>query len=390
MKIQANVLFDQIDQEIKKGTRYISLRGSSRSGKTVSALQTVILECLVNENTIVTIARETQVSIKNTILVDFKEVLEQLQIWEDSRFNKVDLVYRFSNKSIIRFVGLDDQTGKLRGLKSSVVLVDEVNTVSKSSFIQLDIRTEKYILMCYNPEIPTDWWGLDFETRSNGCVIVSTWRDNAFLEQSIIDSIMSLKDTDPDLWLIYSESQIVAPRELVFVKPEVYKDLPWGIKETYYGLDFGFSQDPSALVEVSVKDKEIYIREIIYEPGLTNEDLAFLIKDKGITRMDTIVADSSEPKSIAELNRLGLSVRGVKKGAGSVLFGIQKMRQFKIRIQEDSVNLIQEFDNYRYKKDRSGRVTSQTDGRSGDHAIDAVRYCVSEFLDNKPKKFTFV
>lgn len=390
MKIQANVLFDQIDQEIKKGTRYISLRGSSRSGKTVSALQTVILECLVNENTIVTIARETQVSIKNTILVDFKEVLEQLQIWEDSRFNKVDLVYRFSNKSIIRFVGLDDQTGKLRGLKSSVVLVDEVNTVSKSSFIQLDIRTEKYILMCYNPEIPTDWWGLDFETRSNGCVIVSTWRDNAFLEQSIIDSIMSLKDTDPDLWLIYSESQIVAPRELVFVKPEVYKDLPGGIKETYYGLDFGFSQDPSALVEVNVKDKEIYIREIIYEPGLTNEDLAFLIKDKGITRMDTIVADSSEPKSIAELNRLGLSVRGVKKGAGSVLFGIQKMRQFKIRIQEDSVNLIQEFDNYRYKKDRSGRVTSQTDGRSGDHAIDAVRYCVSEFLDNKPKKFTFV
>ena len=390
MKIQANVLFDQIDQEIKKGTRYISLRGSSRSGKTVSALQTVILECLVNENTIVTIARETQVSIKNTILVDFKEVLEQLQIWEDSRFNKVDLVYRFSNKAIIRFVGLDDQTGKLRGLKSSIVLVDEVNTVSKSSFIQLDIRTEKYILMCYNPEIPTDWWGLDFETRSNGCVIVSTWRDNAFLEQSIIDSIMSLKDTDPDLWLIYSESQIVAPRELVFVKPEVYKDLPWGIKETYYGLDFGFSQDPSALVEVSVKDKEIYIREIIYEPGLTNEDLAFLIKDKGITRMDTIVADSSEPKSIAELNRLGLSVRGVKKGAGSVLFGIQKMRQFKIRIQEDSVNLIQEFDNYRYKKDRSGRVTSQTDGRSGDHAIDAVRYCVSEFLDNKPKKFTFV
>ena len=390
MKIQANVLFDQIDQEIKKGTRYISLRGSSRSGKTVSALQTFILECLVNENTIVTIARETQVSIKNTILVDFKEVLEQLQIWEDSRFNKVDLVYRFSNKSIIRFVGLDDQTGKLRGLKSSIVLVDEVNTVSKSSFIQLDIRTEKYILMCYNPEIPTDWWGLDFETRSNGCVIVSTWRDNAFLEQSIIDSIMSLKDTDPDLWLIYSESQIVAPRELVFVKPEVYKDLPGGIKETYYGLDFGFSQDPSALVEVSVKDKEIYIREIIYEPGLTNEDLAFLIKDKGITRMDTIVADSSEPKSIAELNRLGLSVRGVKKGAGSVLFGIQKMRQFKIRIQEDSVNLIQEFDNYRYKKDRSGRVTSQTDGRSGDHAIDAVRYCVSEFLDNKPKKFTFV
>lgn len=391
MRIKANVLFEKIDAEIKSGKRYVSLRGSSRSGKTVCALQTVVLECLINPNTTVTIARETQVSIKNTILLDFKEVLEQLQIWEDSRFNKVDQVYRFSNGSVIRFIGLDnDASGKLRGMKSTICVIDEVNTISKNSFIQLDIRTEKYILMCYNPEIPTDWWGLDYETRPNGCVIVSTWRDNVFLEQSIIDSIMSLKDTDPDLWLIYSESQIVAPRELIFVKPEVYEELPGGIKETYYGLDFGFSQDPTALVEVKVKDKEIFIRELIYEPGLTNEDLAFLIKDKGVTRMDNIVADSSEPKSIAELNRLGLQVRGVKKGSGSVLFGIQKMRQFKIRVHKDSVNLIQEFDNYRYKKDRSGRVTTQTDGSSGDHAIDAVRYVVSEFIDNKPKKFTFV
>jgi phage terminase large subunit len=113
-----------------------------------------------------------------------------------------------------------------------------------------------------------------------------------------------------------------------------------------------------------------------------------VLKDKGISRMDNIVADSSEPKSIAELNRSGLNVRGVKKGTGSVLFGIQKLRQFKIHIHKDSHNLITEFTNYRYKKDRQGRITNQTEG--DDHALDALRYVVSEFLNTKPKPFTFV
>jgi phage terminase large subunit len=188
--------------------------------------------------------------------------------------------------------------------------------------------------------------------------------------------------------MIYSEGQIVPPREVVYQKPQVYEDEPQGIKQTYYGLDFGFARDVCAVVEVKVRDKELFIKEVLYEAGLTNEDLTFVLKDKGISRMENIVADSSEPKSIAELNRNGLNVRGVKKGAGSVLFGIQKLRQFKINVHKDSHNLITEFTNYRYKKDRQGRITNQTEG--DDHALDALRYVVSEFLDTKPTKFTFV
>ena len=388
MKLKANVLFEEVSEKIKEGKRYISLRGSSRSGKTVCAIQTVILHCLVTPKSTITIARETQVSIKNTIFIDFKEQMEALQIWDDSRYNKVEMIYRFTNGSIIRFIGLDDTTGKLRGLKSSVCLLDEVNTITLSSFVQLDIRTSEYILMCYNPEIPTDWWGLEYESKENGCVLISTWRDNVFLDQRIIDSINSLKETDHDLWLIYSEGQIVPPREVVYQKPQIYEDEPQGIRQTYYGLDFGFAQDVCAVVEVKVRDKELFVKEILYEPGLTNEDLTFVLKDRGITRMDNIVADSSEPKSITELNRNGLNVRGVKKGAGSVLFGIQKLRQFKINVHKDSHNLITEFTNYRYKKDRQGRITNQTEG--DDHALDALRYVVSEFLDSKQSKFTFV
>jgi phage terminase large subunit len=388
MKLQANELFAQIQLKIQEGLRYIFLRGSSRSGKTVAAIQTLVVECLSNPKTTVTIARETQVSIKNTILIDFKEVMEQLDMWVDGRYNKVDMVYRFDNGSLVRFVGLDDTTGKLRGMRSDIVLIDEVNTVSISSFVQLDIRTTKYVMGAYNPEIPTDWWGLDYEKRDNGCVLISTWRDNAFLDQRIIDSINSLKETDHDLWLIYSESQIVPPREIVYQKPNTYETLPQGIKYTYYGIDFGFSQDPCAVVEVFVKDKEVYVKELVYERGLTNEDLIYLLKDRGINRNNDIVCDSAEPKSIEELKRGGLNVRGVRKGANSVLFGIQKLRQHKVFVHKDSTNLINEFDNYRYRKDRSGRITNSTDGPA--HGLDALRYVMSEFIDNKPRKFTVI
>lgn len=389
MKLQANELFEQIREKVLEGKRYIFLRGSSRSGKTRAAIQTLIIEALTNKKITITIARETQVSIKNTILVDFQEEMEKLDLWHDKAYNKVDMVYRFDNGSVVRFIGLDDKTGKLRGLKSDIVMVDEVNTIEMSSFVQLDIRTERYVITAYNPEIPTDWWGLDYEKKDNGCVLISTWRENAFLDQRIIDSINSLKETDHDLWLIYSESQIVPPREIVYQKPDLFDQEPQGIKYTYYGLDFGFSSDPAALVQVKVKDKELYVRELIYQQGLTNDDLLHLIRNEyNLDRTCDIVADSAEPKSIEELNRGGLKVRGVSKGANSVLFGIQKVRQHKIFVHRDSPNLIQEFDNYRYKKDRSGRVTNQTQGM--DHLLDGLRYVVAEFIDNKPKKFAII
>lgn len=389
MKIKANELFAQIQQKIDQGVRYLFLRGSSRSGKTIAALQTLVVTALSKPKTTITIARETQSSIKNTILVDFKEVMEQLEIWVDGRYNKVDMVYRFDNESLIRFIGLDDTTGKLRGMRSDIVMIDEINTISVSSFVQLDIRTTQYIMGAYNPEIPIDWWGLDYEKKDNGCVLVSTWRDNAFLEQRIIDSIQSLKETDYDMWMIYSESKIIPPREMVFQRPLQYEGEPENIKQTYYGLDFGFATDVCAFVQVQVNANEIYCKELIYKGGLTNQDLLHLMKEHGITRSSDVVADSAEPKSIVELNRGGLSVRGVKKGQDSVLYGIQKMRQYKIYLHKDSSNLIQEFDTYRYRKDRSGRITNQTEGY-GDHLIDSIRYVVSEFIDNKTKKFTFV
>lgn len=388
MKIQATKIFADINTAVQEGKRYIFLRGSSRSSKTTSAVQYLIVEALKTPNISITIARATQVSIKNTIMVDFIELLEQMDILHEGKLNKVDMTYTFPNGSVIRFVGLDDTTGRLRGLKSTIVMVDEYNTIDRNSFVQLDIRTERYIICCYNPEVEEDFWGFDYEKKDNASLFVSSWRDNPFLSKEIINSIMELKDIDFDLWQIYSEGKLVPPREKIFIQPETFTGTPANIKSTYIGLDFGYGADPCAVVRVDVSsDNKIYATELIYEHGLTNEDLMYMMGEVGIDKSLEIVADSSEPKSIEQLRRAGWKVRGVKKGDGSVLFGIQKMRTFKIYVNEISTNLIQEFRAYKFKRDRSGRLTNTPEGQ--DHLLDALRYSVMEFVDKPKAKYSF-
>jgi phage terminase large subunit len=382
MELETTVLYLDIEDAIKNGKRYIFLRGSSRSGKTFTALQHLIITALTNPHTTITIARETQVSIKNTILVDFKDLMESLELWDTSRFNKVEMVFRMTNGSTIRFIGLDDTTGKLRGMKSDYIFIDEVNTIEKSSFIQLDIRCEKYIIAAYNPEVTSSWWGFEFENKENGIMLHSTWRMNPFLDERIIKSIQDLKKIDPEMYEIYSEGRIVEPREKIFIQPKTYKDEP-KYKYRYIGIDWGYSSDECAVIEVLNEGKNIFVKELFYKAETTIEDLIYELQQQGIDKSVEIVADSSEPKSIEELRRAGFRIRGVKKGKGSVLWGISKVKQYNTLIHEDSLNLINEFENYKFKKDRSGRQTNQVTGK--DHLLDALRYVVTEFIVEQDK-----
>jgi phage terminase large subunit len=387
MRIQATKIFHDIDEAVKGNKRYIFLRGSSRSSKTISALQYLIVEALKTPSLAITIARATQVSIKNTILVDFKNIMEDLDIFHTGKFNKVDMTYTFPNSSIIRFVGLDDTTGRLRGLKSNMVMVDEINTIERDSWVQLDIRCENYLIGCYNPEVSEDSWIFDYEKKDNAILYVSSWRDNPFLDETIIQSIMELKEIDYDLWLIYSEGSLVPPRERIYNSPETFTETPKNIKATYIGIDWGFAGDECGVVKIVVDGGGVYAEELLYETNLTNEDLIYKLKEMGIDKYTEIVADGSEPKSIETLRRAGFRIRGVKKGAGSVLYGIQLLRTTKLFIHENSKNLLSEYQNYKFKKDRSGRQTSVPEGK--DHLLDALRYCVMEFLDKPQIKYSF-
>ena len=389
MNIKATKIFADIDEGVKKEKRYIFLRGSSRSSKTISAVQYLIVEALSNPGISITIARSTQVSIKNTILVDFKTIMEQMDIFHTGKFNKVDMTYTFTNGSIIRFVGLEDITGRLRGLKSSIVMVDEVNTIDRDSWVQLDIRCEKYMIACYNPEVEEDSWIFDYEKRDNGVLYKSSFLDNPFLTKEIIQSLNDLKDIDPDLYKIYALGELVPPREKIYIQPTLFTEEPQNIKATYIGIDYGYASDECGVVRVDVDGEGVlYATELLYEVGLTNQDLIFKLRELGIDRNYEIVSDSSEPKSIEEIRRAGFRIRGVKKGDGSVLYGIQKMRTFKIKINQNSKNLISEFQNYKFKKDRQGRLTNIPDGK--DHLLDPLRYVVMEFVDKPKTKYSFL
>lgn len=375
MKIRTTELFEKINNSVIENKRYIFLRGSSRSGKSVTAIQYIIIQALTNPNSIITIARETQSSIKNTILMDFIEQMGSIGIFKPDKYNKNEMTYRYDNGSYIRFIGLDDTSGKLRGMKSDIVFIDEVNTIDKKAFIHLDIRCGKFILCAYNPEVELNWWGFEYENKENGIMLHSTWRQNPFLDERIVKSILELKEIDPEMYEIYSEGLIVERKEKVFRTPSICNEIP-ETKNKYIGIDWGYSNDECAVVLVVNKDKELYLKELIYRKGVTNEDLIFLLKDLGIDRTYNIVGDSAEPKSIQDLKRAGFNIRGVKKD--SVLYGIQKMKQYKIFVEVGSENLMNEFEGYRFKKDRSGNLTNALQGN--DHLLDGVRYVVTEFL----------
>lgn len=389
MRIQATKIFQDIVEAVSNQKRYIFLRGSSRSSKTISALQYLIVEALTTPNISITIARSTQVSLKNTIMVDFKSIMEGMDILHQGRLNKVDMTYTYTNGSIIRFVGLDDTTGRLRGLKSTMVMVDEVNTIDRDSWVQLDIRCERYMIACYNPEVEEDSWIFDYEKKDNGCLYKSSFLDNPFISPEIAQSLRDLKDLDPDLYKIYALGELVPPREKIYQQPPTFTGTPKNIKATYIGLDFGYSSDECGVVRVDVDgDGIIYATELLYEVGLTNQDLMYKLRELGIDRGYEIVADSSEPKSIEEIRRGGFRVRGVKKGDGSVLYGIQKTRTRKIMVNQISKNLISEFQGYRFKRDRQGRLTNVPEGR--DHLLDPLRYIIMEFVDKPNVRYSFV
>jgi phage terminase large subunit len=212
---------------------------------------------------------------------------------------------------------------------------------------------------------------------------------NPFLSPEIIKSIEDLKELDPDLYAVYALGQLVPPREKIFIQPEIFTGTPANIKATYIGIDFGYSMDECGVVRVDVDgDGKLYATELLYEVGLTNPDLIYKLKEMGIDRNYEVVCDSSEPKSIEDLRRGGFRIRGVKKGDGSVLYGINKMRTFKIYVNENSKNLISEFQNYKFKRDRQGRLTSVPEGK--DHLIDPFRYIVMEFVDKPRIKYSFL
>lgn len=392
MKLEGTGVFDDLWQALSnKSIRGIVLEGGSRSSKTWSICQAIYLTGL-QEPKRIAIARFRRTWIKPTVLDTFKKVLQGLEVWEEEAFNKTDLIYS-AHGSTFEFYGLDDSQ-KLHGIETDYFWLNEAIETSKDDFDQLEQRCKGKWILDYNPSTDEHWIYDNVLKRDDVVLIHSTMLDNTFLDQHIRDKINSYEPTpenktrgtaDEYKWKVYGLGQRSRREGAIYENWTEVKDFPTGYKWKAYGLDFGFTNDPTALVEVVYQEGKLWVKELLYESGLTNADIA---QRCGLQRSDEIIADSAEPKSIEEIRRSGFRIRPVAKGQDSVRSGIDKLKSVQIMVHQDSVNVIRELRNYAWKRDyKTNQVTNQPED-DNNHALDALRYVAMEKLKVNAGKYT--
>jgi phage terminase large subunit len=372
MKKQAKPYYDL--KQSKK--RLCVLQGGTRSGKTYSILLGLIEFAYKNKGKglYITIARKTMPSLRGTAMRDFFDILKKENLYNEAHHNKsnhLDSLYG----NYFEFISVD-QPARVRGRKRDILFLNECNEFGFEEYTQLALRTTFKIIIDFNPSDEYHWLYTQIidADRNDVDFHISTYKDNPFLDKTTISEIERLKEVDKNLWRVFGEGQRGVATETIFPSFNIIDSIPENAKEIAIGLDFGFSADPTSLVKVYKHDLDLYIDELIYEKGLTNQDIAHKIKDLGIDRSIEIYADSAEPKSIEEIFRMGgINIKPAKKGADSIRIGIDVLKRHKINITKRSINAIKEFRNYKWIKNKNNEITNKPID-AFNHAVDAVRY----------------
>ena len=350
-------------------TRFQHHVGGTRSGKTYGIIQWLIIQAIQRQLRI-NIVRKSHPALRRTAMRDFKEAMASMGIWELDRWHDSRSEYTFASGATMQFISADDEQ-KLRGVKSDYLFVDEANELNEEEAFQLGIRTSKKIIWAYNPTIsPYHWLRKQYGDKEVS-VHHTTYKDNPFLPQEQINAIEDLQTKNPKYWSIYGLGEYAGnDRQIYGFK--VIDEIPSGAEFICYGIDFGFSSDPTAMVGLWKWGDNIYLREHLYEPGLTTGDIAGRFRKLDVGRKE-IWGDSAEPRLIEELHRQGFNIKPVKKGPDSIRYGIALMLNYNIHIEKGSQNLLNEFYSYQWATDKSGTVTDTPE--SGlDHLADAARY----------------
>jgi len=366
----------------KSSTRITCLQGGTRSSKTYSLCQLFIVKALKETGKVFTICRKTLPALKGTAYRDVLELLKELGLYLEENHNKSELSYSL-NGNLIEFISVD-QPQKIRGRKRDYLWLNEANEFTYEDYQQLILRTTGKVYLDYNPSDPYSWIYDKVMTRDDCTFIKSTYKANPFLDKDTIAEIERLKDIDPDYWRVYGMGEIGSIQTMIFRNFQLVDEVQGRL--VGYGLDFGFTNSPTALVAVYQSDDNLYIKEMLYEKRLTNTDLANKLKEFRIDRQSEIIGDSAEPKSIEEIYRQGFNIKPAKKGAG-IHLGIDIMRRYKLHITKDSLNAIKEFRGYKWATDKNGDVLN-TPVKVNDHLIDATRYlCLNKLSINHSGKY---
>ncbi len=343
-------------------------QGGTSSGKTYSILQVLFTFAIEQPNLIITICGQDIPNLKSGALRDAlaiynaSEELKQLV----TSYNKSDRIFEFFNGSLIEFKSYDDWQDAKSG-KRDYLFINEANGISKNVFDELHLRTRVRTFLDYNPN--AEFWVHEYVIGQKGVeLLISDHRHNTFLDKSIHDKIEDI--SDPELYKVYARGLTGKIEGLIFRNYNIVDSIPGEARFIGYGQDFGFTNDPSAFIEVYMNQGELWINELFYAKGLTNADITNEYKTLGIHKAREIIADSAEPKSIAEIGNDGYNVHGAKKGKDSVNNSIDILKRYKLNITQRSYNLKKELNSYKWKQDKNGYTLNEpTDFMN--HAIDA-------------------
>lgn len=368
-----------IDDKIK----YIINQGGTSATKTYSILQLLTIICIKYPYKIDIVGLSVP-HLKSGVLNDMHSICQQMGFNFDEYYKEGDKVFRYG-KGSINFLAFD-KLGKAHGGRRDILFLNEANHLNYNIAEQLMIRTRKKVFIDYNPT--NAFWvhkNILVNEPEKSLFIKSTYKDNPFLEQSIIDSIESRRgDGNNNFWRVYGLGELGIAEGLVFNNFE-QKDFDINSFENYRnGVDWGFSQDPFAYVRCAIEGKNLYVCKEIYQKGLLNKDSAPIVKQ--IVRNEIVRCDSAEPKSVAEFRQLGLNAISVRKGAGSVESGVKYLQAFEhIYIHPSCPNTYDEFCNYQWRLDKNGEeMPEPVDAYN--HAIDALRYALEDDMSYRKGK----
>jgi phage terminase large subunit len=358
-------------RKITSLTRKIrAVQGGTSASKTISILLYLIAYSQTKQpaKKLVSVVSESIPHLKRGAIRDFKNIMQSHHYWKDDRWNATDSIYTFETGSQMEFFSADN-ADKLRGGRRDVLFMNEANNMTLDAFDQLEVRTREFVFLDWNPTNEF-WFYTDVvPNREDVDHIIITYKDNEALEQAIIDSIEARKNRKG--WY-----QVYGLGQLGEVEGKIYKDwaiidqIPHEARLIRHAVDFGYSNDPSAIVSIYKYNGGYIIDEVAYKKAMTNRQIADILVN---LEDGLVIADSAEPKSIDEIASYGVSILPCEKGPGSVNAGIQFVQEQRVSMTKTSYNVIREYRNYLWETDKDGRILNKPE-HTYSHSMDAIRY----------------
>lgn len=366
----------------KLSKRLRGVSGGTSAGKTVSILQYLIhLAQKDTEPTVTSITSESLPHLRRGAMRDFLDILKTHNYYQDALWNKSDFTYTFPSGSRIEFFSAD-QPHKVRGPRRHRLFINEANNLPYETFDQLEVRTKEFIIADWNPTHEYWWYTEVMPKRDDYDFLTLTYKDNEALAPEIIKSIEQRKNNKM-WWRVYGEGQLGEIESRIYRDWAIIDEIPHEARLERYGLDFGYSNDPTAIVAIYRYNGGFIADEVCYQKGMSNKDIADLLQT---LEMSLCVADSAEPKSIDEIKSYGVSIVPATKGSDSIRQGIQYVQEQRMSVTKQSTNIIKEYRNYLWITDKDGKQLNDPNDKN-DHALDALRYAM---VSIRPQTYEYI